>query len=114
MRKRKTVSKRECGNCCNGKLKKAYGWLKNVGRVALANTVYNMDSAYKKFLNALRIRDILEMLVLVLHRPEWNGDMQIIRSLRVNTIITNPIKLTLRRNRYRTGVERNCICCIVV
>ncbi len=46
---KKSVSKTDCNNYCNRKLKKEYEWLKEVDKFALTNAVYNMDSAYQKF-----------------------------------------------------------------
>lgn len=45
----KPVSKTDCNNYCNRKLKKEYEWLKEVDKFALTNAIYNMDSAYQKF-----------------------------------------------------------------
>ena len=45
----KSVSKTDCNNYCNRKLKKEYEWLKEVDKFALTNAIYNMDSAYQKF-----------------------------------------------------------------
>ena len=46
---KKSVSKTDCNNCCNRKLKKDYEWLKEVDKFALTNAIYNMDAAYQKF-----------------------------------------------------------------
>lgn len=46
---KKSVSKIDCNNYCNRKLKKIYEWLKEVDKFALTNAIYNMDSAYQKF-----------------------------------------------------------------
>ena len=46
---KKSVSKTDCNNYCNRKLKKIYEWLKEVDKFALTNAIYNMDSAYQKF-----------------------------------------------------------------
>ena len=46
---KKSLSKTDCNNYCNRKLKVQYEWLKEVDKFALTNAVYNMDSAYKKF-----------------------------------------------------------------
>ena len=46
---KKSVSKTDCNNYCNRKLKKEYEWLKEVDKFALTNAIYNMDSAYQKF-----------------------------------------------------------------
>ena len=43
------ISKFDCNNYCNRKLKKHYEWLKEVDKYALTNAIYNMDSAYQKF-----------------------------------------------------------------
>ncbi len=48
-KEKKSVSKTDCNNFCNRKLKKEYEWLKEVDKFALTNAVYNMDSAYQKF-----------------------------------------------------------------
>lgn len=46
---KKTVSRTDCNNYCNRKLKKTYEWLKEVDKFALTNAIYNMDLAYQKF-----------------------------------------------------------------
>ena len=46
---KKSVSKTDCNNYCNRKLKKDYEWLKEVDKFALTNAIYNMDAAYQKF-----------------------------------------------------------------
>ena len=46
---KKSVSKIDCNNYCNRKLKKDYEWLKEVDKFALTNAIYNMDAAYQKF-----------------------------------------------------------------
>ena len=46
---KKSLSKTDCNNYCNRKLKAQYEWLKEVDKFALTNAVYNMDSAYRKF-----------------------------------------------------------------
>lgn len=48
-KEKKSVSKTECNNYCNRKLKQMYEWLKEVDKFALTNAIYNMDSAYQKF-----------------------------------------------------------------
>ena len=55
-----------------------YEWLKEAEKFALTNAVYNMDSAYQKFL----------------------GNIQGILSLRVNTIITSHIQQILQISKY--------------
>ena len=47
--KGQTVSKIDCNNYCNRKLKKQYEWLKEVDKFALTNAIYHMDVAYQKF-----------------------------------------------------------------
>ena len=47
--KKEQISKFDCNNYCNRKLKKHYEWLKEVDKYALTNAIYNMDSAYQKF-----------------------------------------------------------------
>lgn len=46
---KKSLSKIDCNNYCNRKLKSKYEWLKEVDKFALTNAIYNMDSAYRKF-----------------------------------------------------------------
>lgn len=46
---KKSLSKTDCNNYCNRKLKPQYEWLKEVDKFALTNAIYNMDSAYQKF-----------------------------------------------------------------
>ncbi len=48
-KQKKSVSKTDCNNYCNRKLKKENEWLKKVDKFALTNAIYNMDSAYQKF-----------------------------------------------------------------
>ena len=48
-KEKKSVSKTDCNNYCNRKLKQMYKWLKEVDKFALTNAIYNMDSAYQKF-----------------------------------------------------------------
>ena len=48
-KEKKSVSKIDCNNYCNRKLKKEYEWLKDVDKFALTNAIYNMDTAYQKF-----------------------------------------------------------------
>lgn len=48
-KEKKSISKTDCNNYCNRKLKKEYEWLKEVDKFALTNAIYNMDSAYQKF-----------------------------------------------------------------
>ena len=73
-KEKKSVSKTDCNNYCNRQLKKEYEWLKEVDKFALTNAIYNMDAAYQNFLR----------------------NMQVIRSLRVNTIIISHIQQILR------------------
>ena len=46
---KKSLSKTDCNNYCNRKLKSQYEWLKEADKFALTNAIYNMDSAYQKF-----------------------------------------------------------------
>ncbi len=48
-KEKKPVSKTDCNNYCNRKLKKEYKWLKEADKFALTNAIYNMDAAYRKF-----------------------------------------------------------------
>ena len=48
-KEKKSISKIDCNNYCNRKLKKEYEWLKDVDKFALTNAIYNMDTAYQKF-----------------------------------------------------------------
>ena len=73
-KEKKSVGKTDCNNYCNRQLKKEYEWLKEVDKFALTNAIYNMDAAYQKFLR----------------------NMQVIQSLRVNTIIISHIQQILR------------------
>ena len=43
------MNKTSCNNYVNQVLKKQYGWLKEVDKFALTNSVYRMDNAYQKF-----------------------------------------------------------------
>lgn len=44
-----SMNKTSCNNYCNQILKNKYGWLKDVDKFALTNSIYNMDNAYQKF-----------------------------------------------------------------
>ena len=44
-----SMSRIDCNNYCNRKLKAKYEWLREVDKFALTNAIYNMDSAYRKF-----------------------------------------------------------------
>lgn len=46
---KKYLSKIDCNNYCNRVLKKEFIWLKDVDKFALTNSIYNLDSSYKKF-----------------------------------------------------------------
>ncbi|AEB77208.1 IS200/IS605 family element RNA-guided endonuclease TnpB [Clostridium botulinum] len=47
----KFISKYDCNSHCNKELKKSeqFKWLKDVDKFALTNSIYSLDSAYKKF-----------------------------------------------------------------
>lgn len=47
---KKSMNKTSCNNYCNQVLKSQYEWLKDVDKFALTNAIYNMDTAYQKFL----------------------------------------------------------------
>lgn len=46
---KESINKVACNNYVNQVLKKEYGWLNEVDKFALTNSVYNMDTAYQKF-----------------------------------------------------------------
>lgn len=48
-KEKKSMSRTDCNNYCNRKLKAEYEWLREVDKFALTNAIYNMDSAYQKF-----------------------------------------------------------------
>ena len=48
-KEKKSVSRTDCNNYCNRKLKAENEWLREVDKFALTNAIYNMDSAYQKF-----------------------------------------------------------------
>ena len=50
----KSMSKTECNNYCNQKLKKEYPWLKEVDKFALTNSIYNLDNAYQNFFREIK------------------------------------------------------------
>ncbi len=52
--KQKSMSKTECNNYCNQKLKKEYPWLKEVDKFALTNSIYNLDNAYQNFFREIK------------------------------------------------------------
>lgn len=59
----KSISKYDCNSHCNKELKKSeqFKWLKDVDKFALTNSIYSLDSAYKKFLK--NIQDFLSLRV---------------------------------------------------
>lgn len=52
--KQKSMSRTECNNYCNQKLKKEYPWLKEVDKFALTNSIYNLDNAYQNFFREIK------------------------------------------------------------
>ena len=48
-KEKKSMSRTDCNNYCNRKLKAENEWLREVDKFALTNAIYNMDSAYQKF-----------------------------------------------------------------
>ena len=40
-------------NTCNRELKILYPWLKEVDKFAITNAIYNLDNAYKRYMNKL-------------------------------------------------------------
>ncbi len=52
--KQKSMSKTECNNYCNQKLKKEYPWLKEVDKFALTNSIYNLNNAYQNFFREIK------------------------------------------------------------
>jgi len=50
----KTMSKTECNNYCNQKLKKEHPWLKEVDKFALTNSIYHLDFAYQNFFREIK------------------------------------------------------------
>lgn len=46
-------SKYTNNNTCNRELKVEYPWLKEVDKFAITNTIYNLDNAYKRYINKL-------------------------------------------------------------
>lgn len=46
-------SKYTNNNICNRELKVEYPWLKEVDKFAITNTIYNLDNAYKRYINKL-------------------------------------------------------------
>lgn len=46
-------SKSTNNNMCNRKLKMEYPWLKEVDKFAITNAIYNLDNAYKRYMNKL-------------------------------------------------------------
>lgn len=47
-------SKFDCVNYCTRVLKKEYPWLKEVDKFSLANSIWNLDSAYKNFFREIK------------------------------------------------------------
>ena len=45
----KNMSKVECNNHCNQRLKTEFRWLKEIDKFALTNAIYDLDKAYQKF-----------------------------------------------------------------
>lgn len=50
----KNLSKIDCNNYVNRKLKLDYVWLKEVDKFALTNAVYNLDAAYQNFFREIK------------------------------------------------------------
>lgn len=50
-KEKKNMRKFDCANYVSRILKSEYAWLKEVDKFALSNSAYNMDYAYKIFLN---------------------------------------------------------------
>lgn len=50
----KAMSKIDCNNYCNRKLKKEYPWLKEVDKFALTNSIYHLDFAYQNFFREIK------------------------------------------------------------
>ncbi len=48
-KEKKSMSRTDCNNYCNRKLKVEHEWLREVDKFALTNAIYNMDFAYQKF-----------------------------------------------------------------
>lgn len=46
-------SKYTNNNICNRELKTEYTWLKEVDKFAITNAIYNLDNAYKRYMNKL-------------------------------------------------------------
>ena len=46
-------SKYTNNNACNRKLKTSYPWLREVDKFAITNAIYNLDNAYKRYMNKL-------------------------------------------------------------
>jgi putative transposase len=49
----KSISKIDCNNHCNQKLKNEFPWLKGVDKFALTNAIYDLDSAFNRFFRKL-------------------------------------------------------------
>ena len=47
------TSKYTNNNTCNRELKALYPWLKEVDKFAITNAIYNLDNAYKRYMNKL-------------------------------------------------------------
>ena len=47
--KKEYMSKFDCNNYVTRILRKRYEWLQDVDKFSLTNSVFNMDSAYRKF-----------------------------------------------------------------
>ena len=48
-KEKKSMSRTDCNNYYNRKLKAEHEWLREMDKFALTNAIYNMDSAYQKF-----------------------------------------------------------------
>ena len=52
--KQESLSKIDCNNHLNRELKKEFGWLKEVDKFALTNSIYNLDNAYQNFFRRVK------------------------------------------------------------
>mgnify|MGYP000623995576 CR=1 FL=1 len=85
-KEKKTVSKTDCNNYCNRQLKKEYEWLKEVDKFALTKC---------------------DFTTWMLHTRSFSRNTQVIRSLRVNTIIISHIQQIFTNGNITVDFDGN-------
>ena len=91
--KQKSMSKTECNNYCNQKLKKEYPWLKEVDKFALTNSIYNLDFAYQNFFREIKKGNANQGF------PKFKSKKNNHKSYRTN--FTNNIEVDFENNQIK-------------